>query len=350
MPVNIKKSYKFAFRSSTVITLFITVVLFILCKYFNTKIGIIQAIVFISVTYLFSFFLLQYRIEKFIYDRVQKIYKHLILLDPKNIKKLEIKNDMNSLLKEVEEFTSLKKIEIENLKIQEEYRREFLGNVAHELKTPLFTVQGYLETLLDGAIDDKSVRNKYLERAQNGVDRLIYIVKDLDLITKIEADVVKLNKTTFDLVELFNEVFELLEYNADKKGIILLFDRKHHKPIYVKADKEKIRQVLINLIDNSIKYGSEKGSTEVSIEPLINNKLIVKITDNGIGIEKKNLPRVFERFFRIDKSGARSQGGSGLGLAIVKHIIEAHQERIYVTSEFKKGSEFSFTLEIGKEL
>lgn len=348
--MNIKKSYKFAFNSAIAITIFAAIALFILNKYAKINLTIPITLSFIASLYIFTFFLLQYRIEKFIYNRVQKIYKHLVLLDPNNAKKLEIKNDMNTLLREVEQFTSSKKIEIDNLKIQEEYRREFLGNVAHELKTPLFTVQGYLETLLDGAIDDETVRNKYLERAQNGVDRLIYIVKDLDLITKIEADVIKLNKTTFDIVELFTEVFELLEYNADKKGIILLFDRKHPKPIYVKADKDKIRQVLINLVENSIKYGADKGSTEVSIEPLIKNKLIIKITDNGIGIEKKYLPRVFERFFRIDKSGSRSQGGSGLGLAIAKHIIEAHQERIYVTSEYKKGSEFSFTLEMSKEL
>jgi len=348
--VNIKKSYKFAFNSSTSITLFAVIALFFLNKYTQANMSLFFCAIFITCLYIFTFFLLQYRIEKFIYNRVQKIYKHLILIDPNNAKKLEIKNDMNTLLKEVEQFTSSKKIEIDNLKIQEEYRREFLGNVAHELKTPLFTVQGYLETLLDGAINDITVRQKYIERAQNGVDRLIYIVNDLDLITKIEADVIKLNKTTFDIVDLFKEVFELLEYNADKKGIILLFDRKHNKPIYVKADKDKIRQVLINLIENSIKYGADKGSTEISIEPLIKNKLIIKVADNGIGIAQKNIPRVFERFFRVDKSGSRNQGGSGLGLAIVKHIIEAHQERIYVTSEYKKGTEFSFTLEISQNL
>ena len=348
--MNIKKSYKFAFNSSTSITLFAVIALFFLNKYTQANMSLFFCAIFITCLYIFTFFLLQYRIEKFIYNRVQKIYKHLILIDPNNAKKLEIKNDMNTLLKEVEQFTSSKKIEIDNLKIQEEYRREFLGNVAHELKTPLFTVQGYLETLLDGAINDITVRQKYIERAQNGVDRLIYIVNDLDLITKIEADVIKLNKTTFDIVDLFKEVFELLEYNADKKGIILLFDRKHNKPIYVKADKDKIRQVLINLIENSIKYGADKGSTEISIEPLIKNKLIIKVADNGIGIEQKNIPRVFERFFRVDKSGSRNQGGSGLGLAIVKHIIEAHQERIYVTSEYKKGTEFSFTLEISQNL
>ena len=345
MAVRLKKSYKFAFYSSTYISFFAGVCLILLHNYTAVQVPLKFSILFLILLYTFAFLVLQYRVENFIYKRVQKIYNHLILLDPNSAKKLEIKNDMSTLLKEVEEFTNTKKTEIDNLKIQEEYRREFLGNVAHELKTPLFTVQGYLETLLDGAINNKSIRDKYLERAQSGVDRLIYIVNDLDMITKIESDTLKLNRTTFNILELIQEIFDLLEMNADKKGIILLFDRKYSKPILVNADKDKIRQVLINLIENSIKYGAEKGTTEISVEPLISNKLIVKISDNGMGIETKNLPRVFERFYRVDKSGARSQGGSGLGLAIVKHIIEAHQEHIYVNSQHKKGSEFSFTLE-----
>ena len=345
MGVNIKKSYKFAFNSATYISIFAFSCLFLFTKIFKIDFPIQYLIAFIFCFYIFSFFVLQYRVDNFIYNRVQKIYNHLVLLDPVNAKKLEFKNDMSTLLKKVEQFTNTKKIEIENLKIQEAYRREFLGNVAHELKTPLFTVQGYLETLIDGAADDKKIREKYLERAQNGVERLIYIVNDLDMITKIEADTLKLFRTNFNIVELIQEIFDLLEIRADKKGIILLFDRKYYKPIMVNADKEKIRQVIINLIENSIKYGNEKGTTEISIDPLIGSKLIVKVTDNGQGIEKKNVPRVFERFFRVDKSGSRSQGGSGLGLAIVKHIIEAHQEHIYLNSEYKKGSEFSFTIE-----
>jgi two-component system phosphate regulon sensor histidine kinase PhoR len=252
---------------------------------------------------------------------------------------------MATLTKQVKKFATDKKLEIETLKVREEYRREFLGNVSHELKTPLFTVQGYLSTLLDGAINDKNVRKKYLERAEKGVERLIYIVEDLDMISKLEMGDLNLELTRFDIVELIQSVFDLLEMKADKKNIILMFDRKYNKAIKVFADKEKIQQVLTNLVMNSIKYGKENGTTEVTIEDLVNDKIIVRFRDNGEGIEQHYIPRLFERFFRVDKSGARSEGGSGLGLSIVKHIIEAHGEKIYVESEFGKGSEFSFTLE-----
>jgi two-component system phosphate regulon sensor histidine kinase PhoR len=252
---------------------------------------------------------------------------------------------MATLTYEVKKFARDKKLEIEMLKVREEYRREFIGNVSHELKTPLFTVQGYLSTLLDGAMNDKSIRKKYLQRAEKGVERLIYIVQDLDMISKLEVGDLNLEMHSFDVVKLVQNVFDLLEMEASKKDILLLFDMKYNKPIYVVADSEKIEQVLINLVMNSIKYGKEKGSTEVSIESLTKNKVIVRIKDNGEGIEKQHISRLFERFYRIDKSGARSEGGSGLGLSIVKHIIEAHEEKIYVESEFGKGSEFSFTLE-----
>lgn len=252
---------------------------------------------------------------------------------------------MATLTREVEKFARDKKIEIETLKIREEYRREFLGNVSHELKTPLFTVQGYILTLLDGAMNDKVLRKKYLQRAEKGVERLIYIVQDLDMITKLEVGTINLNSTRFNIVEVIQNVFDLLEMKADIKGIMLMFDMKYIKPIMVYGDQEKIQQVVTNLVVNSIKYGKENGTTEVSIEDLVNNKIIIRVKDNGEGIEKKNIPRLFERFFRVDKSGARTEGGSGLGLAIVKHIIEAHEEKIYVESKYGVGSEFSFTLE-----
>jgi len=199
--------------------------------------------------------------------------------------------------------------------------------------------------LLDGALDDKKVRKKYLERAEKGVERLIYIVEDLDMIAKLEMGDVNLELSRFDIVELVQNVFDMLEMSADKKNIILMFDVKYNKAIKVFADKEKIQQVVTNLVMNSIKYGKENGTTEVTIEDLVDSKLIIRIRDNGEGIEKQHIPRLFERFFRVDKSGARSEGGSGLGLSIVKHIIEAHGEKMYVESEFGKGSEFSFTLE-----
>ena len=252
---------------------------------------------------------------------------------------------METLTNQVKKFATDKKLEIETLKIREEYRREFLGNVSHELKTPLFTVQGYLSTLIDGAIEDKKVRKKYLERAEKGVERLVYIVEDLDLISKLELGDVNLELKKFNIVALVQSVFDLLEMTADKKNIILMFDRKYNKAIHVFADQKKIQQVISNLVMNSIKYGKKNGTTEVTIEDLVDEKIIVRIRDNGEGIEKQFIPRLFERFFRVDKSGSRSEGGSGLGLSIVKHIIEAHGEKIYVESVYGESSEFSFTLE-----
>ena len=273
----------------------------------------------------------------------------LTLLDATTLRPNQITTDMATLTKEVEKFAEGKKLEIETLKIRETYRKEFMGNVSHELKTPLFTVQGYILTLLDGAMKDKSVRKKYLQRANKGVERLIYIVKDLDMITKLETGDLHLHSENFNIVELIQNSFDLLEMKAAKKNITLTFDIEYTRPIWVYADKERIQQVVTNLVVNSIKYGKKEGTTEVSIENLIKNKVIVRVTDNGEGIEKANIPRLFERFYRVDKSGSRKEGGSGLGLSIVKHIIEAHDEKIYVESVFGVGSEFSFTLEKSKE-
>jgi len=307
-----------------------------------------QLVLFAFATFSVSFLITQFRVEKFIYKRINKIYKDLTLLEAVSFSKKSITTDMATLTKQIDQYAKNKKLEIETLKVREEYRKEFMGNISHELKTPLFTVQGYLETLLDGAMSDKNVAEKYLERANKGVERLIYIVKDLDMITKLEVGDLSLNVDTFDIVALVQSVFELLEMKAAKKKITLTFDMDYKYPIMVKGDEERIQQVLTNLIVNSIKYGREKGTTEISIEKLIKNKVIVRVTDNGEGIEKKHISRLFERFYRVDKSGSRKEGGSGLGLAIVKHIIEAHDEKIYVESEFNIGSEFSFTLEKAK--
>ncbi|BCY28056.1 sensor histidine kinase [Flavobacterium okayamense] len=347
MEVNFKKSYKFAFKSSLYISLFTAAVLLLFNYYFHSVNNWFITL-FIFFTFVFSFFVIQFRVERFIYKRVKKIYDDVSLLENASFRNQPITTDMATLTKEVKKFARDKKLEIETLKIREEYRREFLGNVSHELKTPLFTVQGYLLTLLDGAMDDKNIRKKYLQRAEKGVERLIYIVKDLDMITKLEAGDINIEPSEFDIVELIQNVFELLEMRAAKKNISLTFDLHYKRPIKVIADQEKIQQVVTNLIVNSIKYGKQGGTTEVSIEDLVNNKVIIRITDNGEGIEKHHIPRLFERFYRVDKSGARSEGGSGLGLAIVKHIIESHSEKIYVESEFGVGSEFSFTLEKAK--
>ncbi|CAM3781931.1 cell wall metabolism sensor histidine kinase WalK [Flavobacterium cucumis] len=347
MQLNFKKSYKFAFKSASYITLFFLGV-FVLYHFFIAPLQLVFVFGFAFCLFLFSFLLIQYRVETFIYKRVKKIYDDVSLLENTSFRNQPITTDMATLTKEVQKFARDKKLEIETLKIREEYRREFLGNVSHELKTPLFTVQGYLLTLLDGAMDDKSIRKKYLQRAEKGVERLIYIVKDLDMITKLETGDIHLDLSRFNIVEVIQNVFDLLEMKAAKKNITLTFDTKYAKPIWTLGDREKIQQVVTNLVVNSIKYGKEGGTTEVGIEDLIDNKIIVRITDNGEGIEKQHISRLFERFYRVDKSGARSEGGSGLGLAIVKHIIEGHNEKIYIESQFGVGSEFSFTMEKAK--
>ena len=347
MKKDFKKSYRFAFKSALLITLLLTIFMCIVLYIFYTL--NFWAILLFSITsYLISFIVIQYRVEQFIYKRVKKIYNDLTLLESRTFTKSQITTDMKTLTQDIDNFARNKKLEIEALKIREQYRKEFIGNVSHELKTPLFTVQGYISTLLDGEIGDENLRTKYLKRADKGVERLIYIVKDLDMITKLETGDLSLDIESFDIVQLVHNVFDLLEMKAAKKKITLTFDLEYREPIYVNGDKERLQQVLSNLIVNSIKYGYPQGTTEVSIENLIKNKVIVRVTDNGEGIAKQHLPRLFERFYRVDKSGSRKEGGSGLGLAIVKHIIEAHNEKIYIESELGIGSEFSFTLEKAK--
>jgi len=235
--------------------------------------------------------------------------------------------------------------EINILKDQEDYRREFLGNISHELKTPLFTIQGYILTLVEGgALKDKKVREKYLRRAAKGVDRIISIVKDLDLITQFESGIKTVDRSEFNIFDLVDNVFDLLEFESEKNNISLKLENKNNSLIYVNADQERILQVLTNLIVNSIKYGSDNGYTKVIVEDFNKEKVIVRIIDNGEGIEEEHIPRLFERFYRIDKNRSRKKGGSGLGLSIVKHIIEAHNEQIFVKSKIGEGTEFSFTL------
>ncbi|MGM1055941.1 MAG: sensor histidine kinase [Bacteroidota bacterium] len=347
MSKDFKKSYKFAIKTSLFITLILSLI-FGVFLFYHGLFEFYSLGIFLVFSYLVSFFIIQYRVENFIYKRVKKIYDNVTLLDATTLRPNQITTDMATLTREVEKFAEDKKLEIETLKIRETYRKEFMGNVSHELKTPLFTVQGYILTLLDGAMKDKAVRKKYLQRAGKGVERLIYIVKDLDMITKLETGDLHLHLENFNIVEMVQNAFDLLEMKAAKKNITLTFDIPYKEPIWVYADKERIQQVLSNLIVNSIKYGKKGGTTEISIENLIKNKVIVRVTDNGEGIEKANIPRLFERFYRVDKSGSRKEGGSGLGLSIVKHIIEAHNEKIYVESVFGVGSEFSFTLEKSK--
>ena len=346
MQKTLRKSYRFALKTAAYVTIVASVFMGLFLYFFHKLDW--EFLVFPFSCFAVCFAVIQYRVEHFIYRRVKKIYDDLTLLESTDLRQQPITTDMSTLTKEIDRYARDKKIEIETLKVREEYRKEFLGNVSHELKTPLFTVQGYIETLLDGAVNDENVRDKYLNRASKGVERLSYILKDLDMITKLEVGDLSLSIQDFDIVELVQNVFDLFEIKAAKKNITLTFDKDYSAPIYVKADKERIQQVLSNLIVNSLKYGLNHGTTEVSVENLIKNKVIVRVTDNGEGIAKEHLSRLFERFYRVDKSGSRKEGGSGLGLSIVKHIIEAHNEKIYVESEPEVGSEFSFTLEKAK--
>ena len=228
------------------------------------------------------------------------------------------------------------------LKSAEKYRREFFGNVSHELKTPIFNIQGYVETLIDGALYDKTVNKKYLKRTSKSVDRLIYIIRDLESIAQLESEELALEITDWNFKTLVHEIFEQFEIKAKNKKIQLIQDKKSTN-IHVRADKGKIGQVLSNLISNSIKYGRHGGVTKISCHQSKMGCLVL-VKDNGIGIAEKNIKRLFERFYRVDKSRSRDQGGTGLGLAIVKHIIEAHGQSISVKSTVEKGTEFSFSI------
>ena len=312
------KSNPQAFKASLIIVLAAFILKFIFLQLFSTNTDLENESLLISILY-FLIFLIIVRITIEFYIRNQ------------------INIGVSKLLRQ-------RKSEINSLKDQENYRREFLGNISHELKTPLFTIQGYILTLVEGAMKDKKVREKYLKRAAKGVERLISIVKDLDLITQFESGIKTVDKTDFNIYELVENVFELMEFESEKNNIKLQYENDNSTPIYVYADQERILQVLTNLVVNSIKYGSNNGYTKVVIEDLNKEKVIIKVIDDGEGIEKKHLPRLFERFYRIDKNRSRKKGGSGLGLSIVKHIIEAHNEQIFVKSEIGEGTEFSFTL------
>ena len=241
---------------------------------------------------------------------------------------------------------SKKEDELKSLKTLEKYRREFFGNVSHELKTPIFNIQGYVETLIGGALYDKSVNKKYLKRTSKSIDRLIYIIQDLETISQLESEELKLELTTWNLSHLINEIVDQFEIKLKEKKIQLTHD-KTSTNFRVFADKGKMSQVLYNLISNSIKYGKKGGITIIRCHQA---KSICKITikDNGIGVSEKNITRLFERFYRVDKSRSREQGGTGLGLAIVKHIIDAHDQAIDVKSIIGKGTEFVFSIERAK--
>jgi two-component system phosphate regulon sensor histidine kinase PhoR len=331
---------------SLIISSMFTILISLFIKELNLSKSLSYSLSFTFFGSVIIYLSLSFFVKFFLNRRIKEISNKLFSQDLNPNK--TITTDMDDLIDQIKQFDDKRKIELSEMREQETFRREFIGNLAHELKTPLFTSQSYILTLIDGAIDDKSVNKKYLKIAEKSIERLNLIVKDLDFITKLETGDSNLKKSNFDIVDLVNNSIEMLEISANKKNIKLMIDHEYNPPINVYADKEKIEQVIINLIENSIKYGKENGTTEIVLQDLVENKIIVRVTDNGIGVKENHLDRLFERFYRVDQSGSRSSGGSGLGLAIVKHIVDAHDEKIYVESDFGLGSEFSFTIDKSK--
>ncbi len=304
-----------------------------------------------SLLYLvFLFFLIRYLTVRMIMNKIMSLFREIpdLKIPEKELrKKLKKKDFFPEVEHNMLDWIQKKNREIVQLKEMEKYRREFLGNVSHELKTPIFNIQGYVLTLLDGGLEDTGINRMFLERTEKSINRMIAIVQDLESISRLESGMLSLQYESFDMIKLVEEVYENLELTARERKITLavVYDPSL-APLLVRADRKRIYEVMNNLVKNSISYGREKGKTTVSLDSTVDHCLI-RVEDNGLGIPPDDLPRIFERFYRVDRSRSRNLGGTGLGLAIVKHIIEAHNSTIRVESAWKKGSEFSFTLEKG---
>ncbi len=297
-------------------------------------------------TSIISFGVFYYFIDRFINERLKLLYRTIRKgkINAEDEPKFRITDDViANAEKETEQWSEEHDKEISKLKEQEAFRREFLGNLAHELKTPVFSIQGYIETLLDGGLEDQKVNRKFLQSAANATNRMTSILEDLDQLTKLEVNALKLEMRPFDICELCKEVFESLELKANEKHFKLTFARDYNS-VYVKGDRDKIAQVLSNVIVNSIFYGNEGGKVMVGFDEM-DNIVSIEVSDNGPGIDSKDIPRLFERFYRVEKSRSRNEGGSGLGLAIVHSILESHGHNISVQSTIGVGSTFIFSLD-----
>ena len=321
-------------KSSYSISILIAVFASIAMLFFTIETNGVKLLLFFICVTLFSYFL----IRKYIQKRIEILYRTI------QNQKLDITNsfDLETSEQDVKKWLSERSAEIEHLKDTEQFRRDFLGNVSHELKTPIFNIQGYVLTLLEGALEDKEINRKYLLRTEKSVERMISIVEDLESISHLETNVEEIKFGQFDIVATCSAVLDALEDKAKQNAISIIFD-KEYKPILVHADEQKISQVLTNLLVNSIKYGNQNGLTKVHFFDM-NDVVLVEVSDDGIGIEEPNLARLCERFYRVDDSRSREKGGTGLGLSIVKHIIESHQQTLNIRSTVGVGSTFSFTL------
>ncbi|MCU7614974.1 ATP-binding protein [Chryseobacterium sp. GMJ5] len=342
------KFYRLSFISSCLLTLVMLVLVIgfdaLNDKYYRNsffKIGFILCIIAMFViNYIVLELLFGYYAKKQVRN-ISKILPEEIVYD----------NQENITLKELGErfsdFNQQQVTEMDMMKEMESYRKEYIGNVSHELKTPLFSIQGYVETLIEGGVENLSIRDKYLERIGISVERLIAIVNDLDMINRLESGEINLTVSKFDVNILIREIFDLLDLEAEKNNTVLQLQTLHPQ-IFVEADKQKISQVFINLISNAIHYANRQEAKVIVKTSVLKNKVLIEVIDNGMGIKAELLPRIFERFYRVETSRSRRQGGSGLGLAIVKHILEAHNENITVESVYLEGTRFSFMLEKSK--
>ena len=345
MPVKTPKDV--AVRTALFIALAVLATSVLVFWLFTDEINLPAIVLLVAITFGAAYLVNYLSVEKFIYQKVKIIYKTIHRFKSGKDDKREVQMDedvMEEVNKEVMGWAENKIAEIQSLKETESFRRDFIGNLAHELKTPVFNIQGYILTLLEGALEDPENNRKFLKKAAKSVDRIASLIEDMDVITKIEEGHYELETSTFDIVELTKDVIDSLDRKAKNAEIRLLLKNNNEKSIMVKADRSKIEQVLTNLVVNSIKYGRPDGKAIFSFYDM-DDTILLELADNGIGISEEDLPRIFERFYRVDKSRSRHAGGSGLGLSIVKHIIDAHNQTINVRSTSGVGSTFSFTLE-----
>jgi len=312
------------------------------------------AVIAFVIIYTGSYGLVLFMVQIFVYRKIKLIYKLIYQTKASKREEFYYKNilpqkSIDEVREDVENWAQQRKSEIEVLKQNEAYRKEFLQNLSHELKTPIFAIQGYVDTLINGALENPEVNKKFLASTSRNIDRLVNLVDDLDEISKLERGEQLLLRENFTIQDLVKDVFETLSIKADEKQIKLAIKKGCELPLTVFADKEKIRQVIINLVDNAIKYGKQNGVIEASAYKIDGKKILIEISDDGTGIAEEHLSRIFERFYRTDLARSRKVGGSGLGLAICKHIIEAHQQTIHVRSTIDVGTTFGFTLETRKD-
>lgn len=340
-----------AINSSALITALLALTYFLVVYFLDREFEWIWLLSFVILGFCISYLIIFFYIDKFLYQKVKIIYKtiHMMKSTGSDLKpQIRMSEDVLGLVnREVADWAEAKIKEVKELKATENFRKEFIGNLAHELKTPIFNIQGYVDTLIESELEDKELTRKFLQKASSNCDRISDLIQDLDQITRFESEGIHFEFKKFDIVDMARHMMESLEQQAKEKSIELRFKSPNEKGIWVMADPKRIQQVFTNLLVNSINYGKEGGETRIRFYDMDDN-ILIEVADNGMGIAKEHIPRIFERFYRVDKSRSRNEGGSGLGLAICKHIIEGHKQTISVRSSEMVGSTFAFTLKKAK--